>query len=126
MSRTIVEWAINFIILIFATSTIAQPFVIPTASMESTLMTGDHMIVDKLAFSPPGPLTRGLLPYEDVKRGDIIVFRYPIDVSQTWVKRAIGAPGDRHPYPQRSGLPQRPAADRALRAAHLPANGSVS
>ncbi|MCU1258268.1 MAG: signal peptidase Serine peptidase, partial [Bryobacterales bacterium] len=48
MSRTIAEWAVNFIILIFATSTVAQPFVIPTASMEGTLMTGDHLIVDKL------------------------------------------------------------------------------
>jgi signal peptidase I len=95
MPRTIAEWAINFVILIFATSTIAQPFVIPTASMESTLMTGDHLIVDKLAYAPPGPLTKHLLPYEDVKRGDVIVFRYPLDISQTWVKRVVGVPGDR-------------------------------
>ncbi|MCU1259328.1 MAG: signal peptidase Serine peptidase, partial [Bryobacterales bacterium] len=88
------EWAVNFIILIFATSTVAQPFVIPTASMEGTLMTGDHLIVDKLAYAPPGPLTKNLLPYEDVKRGDVIVFRYPLDISQTWVKRVVGVPGD--------------------------------
>jgi signal peptidase I len=95
MSRTIAEWALNIVILIFATSTIAQPFVIPTASMESTLMTGDHLIVDKLAYAPPGPLTKHLLPYEEVKRGDVIVFRYPLDISQTWVKRVVGVPGDR-------------------------------
>jgi signal peptidase I len=95
MSRTIAEWALNIVILIFATSTIAQPFVIPSASMEGSLMTGDHVIVDKLAYAPPGAITKHLLPYEDVKRGDIIVFRYPVDISQTWVKRVIGVPGDR-------------------------------
>src|SRR2546428_11510938 len=41
-----------------------------------------------------GSLTRHLLPYEDVKRGDIIVFRYPIDIRQTFVKRVMGVPGD--------------------------------
>lgn len=95
MRNSIAEWVFNAIVLIFATSTIAQPFVIPTGSMEGTLMTGDHLIVDKLAYSPSGPLTKHLLPYEDVKRGDIIVFRYPPDIRQNYVKRVIGVPGDR-------------------------------
>jgi signal peptidase I len=55
---------------------------------------GDHLLVDKLAYAPPGPLSKYLLPYTDVKRGDIIVFRYPIDISQNYVKRVIGVPGD--------------------------------
>ena len=50
------EWAITILILLFGTSTIAQPFVIPTSSMHNTLYTGDHLIVDKLAYAPPGRL----------------------------------------------------------------------
>ncbi len=46
------EWTITILILLFGTSTIAQPFVIPTASMHNTLLTGDHLIVDKLAYAP--------------------------------------------------------------------------
>jgi signal peptidase I len=92
---TIADWAFNITVMLFATSTIAQPFVIPTGSMESTLMTGDHLIVDKLAYSPHDSLTGRLLPYSDVKRGDIIVFRWPVDLAQTYVKRVIGLPGDR-------------------------------
>lgn len=62
--------------------------------MEDTLLIGDHLIVDKLAYAPAGALTKHLLPYEDPKHGDIIVFRYPPDLSQTLVKRLIGMPGD--------------------------------
>src|SRR5580704_19702412 len=75
--NSIAEWAITILILLFGTSTIAQPFVIPTSSMHNTLYTGDHLIVDKLAYAPPGALSKYILPYEDVKRGDIIVFRHP-------------------------------------------------
>jgi signal peptidase I len=89
------DWAFSITVFLFATSTIAQPFVIPTASMESTLMTGDHLLVDKLAYSPHDALAGKVLPYADVRRGDIIVFRWPVDISQVYVKRVIGVPGDR-------------------------------
>jgi signal peptidase I len=92
---TLADWAFNITVLLFVTSTIAQPFVIPTGSMETTLMTGDHLIVDKLAYAPHGALAGRVLPYTDVKRGDIIVFRWPVDISQNYVKRVIGVPGDR-------------------------------
>jgi signal peptidase I len=91
---SIAEWAITILILLFGTSTIAQPFVIPTSSMHNTLLTGDHLIVDKLAYAPPGALSKHLLPYEDVKRGDIIVFRHPTLINVDYVKRVIGLPGD--------------------------------
>lgn len=94
-ANALAEWVFNILILLFATSTIAQPFVIPSASMESTLMTGDHVLVDKLAYAPPGDFTKHLLPYEPVRRGDIIVFRYPVDPHQNFVKRVVGLPGDR-------------------------------
>ncbi len=91
----IAEWTVTIILLLFGTTTLVQAFVIPTGSMENTLLVGDHLLVDKLAFAPPGSASASLLPYTDVKRGDIIVFRYPVDIGQTFVKRAIGIPGDR-------------------------------
>ena len=91
----IAEWTVTIILLLFGTTNLVQAFVIPTGSMEDTLLIGDHLLVDKLAYSPPGPASRYILPYSDVKRGDIIVFRYPVDIQQTFVKRCIGVPGDR-------------------------------
>jgi len=90
----IAEWTVTIILLLFGTTSLVQAFVIPTGSMEDTLLVGDHLLVDKLAYSPAGPISRHLLPYTDIKRGDIIVFRYPVDISQTFVKRSIGLPGD--------------------------------
>ncbi len=90
----IAEWTVTIILLLFGTTTLVQAFVIPTGSMEDTLLIGDHLLVDKLAYSPGGPVSSHILPYREVKRGDIIVFRYPVDIRQTFVKRAIGVPGD--------------------------------
>ena len=95
MSQSLAEWVFNFIILIFATSMVAQPEVIPTSSMEDNLLIGDHVIVDRLAYSPGGSVFQRLLPYETVRRGDIIVFRYPLNIREDYVKRVIGVPGDR-------------------------------
>jgi signal peptidase I len=92
---TLAEWTITVLLLLFLTTSLVQAYVIPTGSMEDTLLIGDHLLVDKLSYAPGGPISRHLLPYEDVKRGDIIVFRYPVDISQTFVKRCIGVPGDR-------------------------------
>jgi signal peptidase I len=91
----IAEWTVTIILLLFGTTTLVQAFVIPTGSMEDTLLIGDHLLVDKLAFAPAGALTKNLLPYSDPHRGDIIVFRYPVDIRQTFVKRVMGVPGDR-------------------------------
>ena len=91
----IAEWSITFILLLFGTTTLAQAFVIPSGSMEDTLMVGDHLLVDRLAYAPHDSATANALPYSDIKRGDIIIFRYPVDIRQTFVKRAIGLPGDR-------------------------------
>jgi signal peptidase I len=91
----IAEWTVTVILLLFGTTSLLQAFVIPTGSMEDTLLIGDHLLVDKLAYAPGGSISKYLLPYEDVHRGDIIVFRYPVDIQQTFVKRCIGVPGDR-------------------------------
>jgi signal peptidase I len=95
LRNTIAEWTVTVILLLFGTTTLVQAFVIPTGSMEDTLLIGDHLLVDKLSYAPSGPVSKYLLPYQQIQRGDIIVFRYPMDVSQTYVKRVVGVPGDR-------------------------------
>src|SRR6266567_8313485 len=88
------EWSLNIIILLFGTTTLVQAFIVPTPSMDTTVMVGDHLLVDKLSYSPADGFTKHLLPYTEPKRGDIIVFRYPMDISQNYVKRCMGVPGD--------------------------------
>jgi signal peptidase I len=89
------EWTLNILILLFGMTTIIQAFVVPTPSMDTTVRPGDHMLVDKLTYAPAGSISRFFLPYDDPKRGDIIVFRYPVDINMNYVKRVIGLPGDR-------------------------------
>lgn len=91
----VAEWTVTILLLLFGTTTLVQAFVIPTGSMEDSLLIGDHLLVDKLAYAPADPVGGALLPYLNVERGDVIVFRYPIDLAQTFVKRVIGVPGDR-------------------------------
>ena len=90
----VAEWSLTIITFLFFTTTMVQAYVIPTASMEGNLRVGDHLLVDRVAYADPGPF-KHLLPYHDVARGDIVVFRYPEDIRQTYVKRVIGLPGDR-------------------------------
>jgi len=90
----VAEWTVTIVLLLFATTSLVQAFVIPSASMEGSLLIGDHVLVDKLTFAPPGAISKHVLPYRDVRRGDIIVFRYPMDIKEDYVKRAIGIPGD--------------------------------
>jgi signal peptidase I len=79
--RWLHEWAMTFLVYFFVSSTLVQAYVIPTGSMEGNLRVGDHMLVNKTT--------------REVKRGDIVAFLYPKDISQTFVKRVIGLPGDR-------------------------------
>jgi len=95
LRNTIAEWTVTALIMVWASTNVAWPFVVPTGSMESTVLTGDHVIVDKLAYSPSGTVSRYLLPYQDVRRGDIVVFRFPLQMQENYVKRVIGMPGDR-------------------------------
>jgi signal peptidase I len=88
------EWSLNILILLFGTTTLVQAFIVPTGSMEATVLIGDHLLVDKLSYAPADPITKYLLPYTEPKRGDVIVFRYPMDIRQNFVKRVIGVPGD--------------------------------
>jgi signal peptidase I len=89
------EWAVTIILLMFGTTTLLQAFVIPSGSMQNTFLVGDHVLVDKLVFSPSDSVSQHLLPYREVRRGDIIVFAHPLEKNTDLVKRAIGVPGDR-------------------------------
>jgi signal peptidase I len=88
------EWTINILILLFGTTTLVQAFIVPTPSMDATVLVGDHLLVDKLSYSPPGAISKYFLPYTEPKRGDVFVFRYPMDINQNYVKRVMGVPGD--------------------------------
>ena len=88
------EWSLNILILLFGTTTLVQAFIVPTGSMESTVLIGDHLLVDKLSYAPADAFSKFLLPYTEPRRGDVIVFRYPMDIRQNFVKRVIGVPGD--------------------------------
>lgn len=82
------------IIAVFVITFVAQAFQIPSESMENTLLIGDYLLVDKFRYGGGG-FWDHLLPYRPVRRGDIIVFHYPINPSQHFVKRVVGIPGDR-------------------------------
>lgn len=84
----------SIVIAVFVITFIIQAFQIPSESMENTLLTGDYLLVDKLRFGEDG-FGAKVLPYREIKRGDIIVFYYPLNPSQHFVKRVIGIPGDK-------------------------------
>ena len=67
---------------------------VPSGSMEPTLRVGDYLVVNKLAYGPRLPFTNTAIELGKPQRGDVVVFRYPLDVSTLYVKRTIGLPGD--------------------------------
>src|SRR5579864_3798344 len=84
------------IVALFLLTFVLQPFLIPSESMEHTLLVGDFLLVNKQIFAPSGGphnFSRFLLPYRDVQRGDIVVFHHPDP--PLLVKRVVGVPGDR-------------------------------
>ena len=84
------------VVALFLLTFILQPFLIPSESMEHTLLVGDFLLVNKQVFAPGGSqqgLLRWLMPYRDVERGDIVVFHHPDP--PYLVKRVVGIPGDR-------------------------------
>jgi signal peptidase I len=82
------------VIAVFVITFIVQAFQIPSPSMENTLLVGDYLLVNKLCYGGGG-LGDYFMPYRQVRRGDIVVFHYPVDPTQHFVKRVIGVPGDR-------------------------------
>ncbi len=84
------------VVALFLLTFVLQPFLIPSESMEHTLLVGDFLLVNKQIFAPSGAvgsLSRVLMPYRDVERGDVVVFHHP--QPKYLVKRVVGIPGDR-------------------------------
>ena len=102
-SSSLVEIAAVVLVVMVAKGAVAEPFYVPSSSMEPTLLIGDALVASKYPYgygmaSVPMPITLvttqrvfGSLP----ERGDVVVFRWPGDISQTWVKRVVGLPGER-------------------------------
>ena len=80
---------------LFIITFILQAFEIPSSSMEDTLLIGDHVFVNREQFAPPTRWLGRLLPYRDLRRGDIVVFLSPEQPGLFVVKRIMGIPGDR-------------------------------
>jgi signal peptidase I len=83
------------VVALFLLTFVLQPYLIPSESMEHTLLVGDFLLVNKQIYAPAGSLARGLMPYREVARGDIVVFHPPDQPGRYYVKRVVGLPGDR-------------------------------
>ena len=117
-AKSIFDIVAIVLVVMAAKTAIAEPFYVPSGSMEPTLLIGDELIATKYPYGyssaslpaifslPPSPRILGALP----QRGDVVVFRWPGDRSQVWVKRVIGLPGDRI----------------AMRGGHVVVNGEVA
>jgi signal peptidase I len=94
LSEYLESLLVTVLLALFATTFILQAFKIPSPSMETTLLVGDHLLVNKFIFGGHGAWYEKLLPYRPLERGDIIVFKYPYQDHTHYVKRVIGLPGD--------------------------------
>jgi signal peptidase I len=97
--RLMWDWARSFLIAIVVflvvRAFLVEAYKIPTGSMEQTLLVGDFLLVNKLVYGAEVPFTNVRLPaLEKPKRGDVIVFIYPVDPTKNFVKRLVGVPGD--------------------------------
>jgi signal peptidase I len=89
--RLIIFAGIIFFIRVF----VGEASVVPTASMERTILVGDHLFMNKLLYGPEIPLVHWRLPaLRSVHRGEIVVFRYPRNPEEVFLKRAVAIGGD--------------------------------
>jgi signal peptidase I len=92
---TIESLVVTVILAVFGTTFVVQAFKIPSGSMEKTLLIGDHLLVNKFVFAVPTPWIERVMPYRDIRRGDIVVFKFMWQAGEHYVKRVVGLPGDR-------------------------------
>ena len=86
---------IAVILALFIRAFVVQAFKIPSGSMKTTLLVGDHILVNKFIYGIKLPVVdRDLVRFGNPNHGDVIVFRYPLDTSKDFIKRVIGLPGD--------------------------------
>ncbi len=99
----IVEYARSFfpvfLIVLLLRSFLIEPFRIPSGSMMPTLLVGDFILVNKFLYGIRLPISDyKLFEVSQPERGDVVVFRYPLDPSTPFIKRVVGLPGDRIAY----------------------------
>jgi len=92
--EAIAAYAALAVTLVFIITFNLQAFAIPTGSMENTLLVGDHVFVNRISLAPRTSWM-SLMPYREIRRGDIIVFYKPGEPGLHLVKRVLGVPGDR-------------------------------
>ena len=86
---------IAVVLALFVRTWVVQAFQVPTGSMERNLLIGDHFLANKFVYAPSvTALERTLLPLGEVKRGDVLVFKFPEEPERDFVKRVIGLPGE--------------------------------
>ena len=86
---------IAVILALFVRTFVLQAFKIPTGSMENNLLIGDHLLVNKFMFAPTdSAIERALMPIGTIRRGDVLVFKYPVEPDRDFIKRVIGLPGE--------------------------------
>ena len=86
---------IAVILALFIRTFVVQAFKIPTGSMEENLLIGDHLLVNKFVFGPTASRPeRAVLPVGTLARGDVVVFKYPVEPDRDFIKRVIGLPGE--------------------------------
>jgi len=84
------------VFVFFVMTFVVQAFQIPTGSMEPTLLVGDFLLVNKLVYANTlSPIEEKILPRRNIRRQDIVVFKNPNNLSEDYVKRAIGLPGEK-------------------------------
>jgi signal peptidase I len=85
---------VTFVMALFGMTFIVQAVKVPTGSMKNTIYIGDHLLVNKFLFGAEDGVNLPILPDRNIKRGDVIVFKYPRGPETNYVKRVIGLPGD--------------------------------
>src|SRR5512136_768932 len=84
------------VFVFFVMTFVVQAFQIPTGSMEPTLIIGDFLLVNKLAYARPVlPLEAAVLPHKKLERKDIVDFKYPRELNKDFVKRVIALEGEK-------------------------------
>jgi signal peptidase I len=84
------------VLALFVRTFAVQAFKIPTGSMETNLLIGDHLLVNKLVYSPSGiPFEERLLGKRRIARGHVVVFKFPEDPARDFIKRVVGLPGEK-------------------------------
>jgi signal peptidase I len=86
---------IALLLALFIRTFVVQAFKIPSGSMLNTLLIGDHILVNKFIYGIKDPFSGNTwIPVKKPGRGDVVVFKYPLNPSQDYIKRVIGTEGD--------------------------------